>query len=143
MFPKKQRARWRKAKLRPEASDLVYAFPGTDRGVMLPEGRPVGIVYATAVEPTAAAELHTSAGIARLMLRAEALDLALAIELPQALRKVKSWKGREEQQQQLKRERKIAASLPRTANIWGKDGGGRRAISKGAAAGAPGLGKRK
>ncbi len=142
MFPRRQRARWMKARLRPEANDLVYAFPGTDRGVKLPEGRPVGIVYATAVEPTAAAEVHTSVGVAKLMLRAEALDAALAITLPQELRKVKSSKAREEQQQ-LKRERKITASLPRTANIWGKSGGGRRPISKGAAAGAPGLGKRK
>jgi hypothetical protein len=141
MLPRRQRKRWMKAKLRPEANDLIYVFPDTDRGVMLPEGRPVGIIYATAVEPTAAAQLHTSAGVAKLMLRGEALDAALASR-PKQLRKVKSSNARE-QQLQLKRERKITASLPRTANIWGKSGGGRRSISKGAAAGAPGLGKRK
>gem|GEM_PF-6424358 len=142
MLPRKQRKRWMTAKRKPEANDLIYAFPGTDRGVMLPEGRPVGIVYATAVEPSAAAQLHTSAGVAKLMLRGEALDAALAITLPQELRKVKNSKVRE-QQQQLKRERKVTASFPRAANIWGKSGGGMRSISKGAAAGAPGLGKRK
>jgi hypothetical protein len=107
---------------------------------MLPDRRIVRIIYATAVEPTAAQQLHTTAGVAKLMLRAEALDAALAIVPPQQPREAKGLKARWTPKQEQHQINKVAKLFPRTTNLGG---GGMRPISKKAAAGVPGLGKRK